>query len=93
HLEFDYLKIDGEFIVNLVGTETDQLLVKAVVDIARGLGTQTVAEFVGDEATVAMLRKLRVDFGQGFHLGRPVPVDEALPPLPGAATPLTAAKP
>lgn len=93
HLEFDYLKIDGEFIVNLVGTETDQLLVKAVVDIARGLGTQTVAEFVGDEATLAMLRKLRVDFGQGFHLGRPVPVDETLPPLPGAATPVPPAQP
>ena len=69
HLEFDYLKIDGEFIVNLLGTATDQLLVQAVVDIARGLGTQTVAEFVGDDATVDLLRQLGVDYGQGYHLG------------------------
>ena len=81
HLEFDYLKIDGEFIVNLVDTSTDQLLVQAVVDIARGLGTQTVAEFVGDDATVELLRQLGVDYGQGYHLGRPVAVEELLPSL------------
>lgn len=85
HLEFDYLKIDGEFIVNLVGTATDQLLVQAVVDIARGLGTQTVAEFVGDDATVQLLRKLGVDYGQGYHLGRPAPVEQLLPALTRSA--------
>jgi diguanylate cyclase (GGDEF)-like protein/PAS domain S-box-containing protein len=82
HLEFDYLKIDGEFIVNLVNTATDQLLVQAVVDIARGLGTQTVAEFVGDDATVELLQRLGVDYGQGYHLGRPAAVQELLPRLP-----------
>jgi diguanylate cyclase (GGDEF)-like protein/PAS domain S-box-containing protein len=82
HLEFDYLKIDGEFIVNLVGTATDQLLVQAVVDIARGMGTQTVAEFVGDDATVELLRQLGVDYGQGYHLGRPAAVETLLPALP-----------
>ena len=84
HLEFDYLKIDGEFIVNLVTSATDQLLVQAVVDIARGLGTQTVAEFVGDDQTVELLRELGVDYGQGFHLGRPAAVHELLPQLPDA---------
>jgi diguanylate cyclase (GGDEF)-like protein/PAS domain S-box-containing protein len=82
HLEFDYLKIDGEFIINLVSTATDRLLVQAVVDIARGLGTQTVAEFVGDDETVELLRQLGVDYGQGYHLGRPAPVQELLPQLP-----------
>lgn len=88
HLAFDYLKIDGEFIVNLVNTATDQLLVKAVVDIARGLGTQTVAEFVGDDQTVELLRQLGVDYGQGYHLGRPAPVHELLPQLPGSGSQL-----
>jgi diguanylate cyclase (GGDEF)-like protein/PAS domain S-box-containing protein len=82
HLEFDYLKIDGEFIINLVSSATDQLLVQAVVDIARGLGTQTVAEFVGDDETVELLRQLGVDYGQGYHLGRPTAVQELLPQLP-----------
>jgi EAL domain-containing protein (putative c-di-GMP-specific phosphodiesterase class I) len=85
HLEFDYLKIDGEFITKLVSTETDQLLVQAVVGIARGLGTQTVAEFVGDSETVKLLEQLGVDYGQGFHLGRPAPVETLLPPLPRKA--------
>jgi diguanylate cyclase (GGDEF)-like protein/PAS domain S-box-containing protein len=81
HLAFDYLKIDGEFIKNLTSTPTDQLVVRAVVQIAKGLGTETVAEFVGDEATLDMLRDLGVDYGQGFHLGRPGPLAENLPPL------------
>ncbi|HTW11468.1 MAG TPA: EAL domain-containing protein, partial [Solirubrobacteraceae bacterium] len=82
HLEFDYLKIDGEFITKLVSTEVDRLVVQAVVDIARGLGTQTVAEFVGDDETVALLRQFGVDYGQGYHLGMPAPVAEILPRLP-----------
>jgi diguanylate cyclase (GGDEF)-like protein len=78
HLQFDYLKIDGEFIRNLCATPTDQLVVEAVVTIAHGLGTATVAEFVGDDPTVDRLKQLGVDYAQGYHLGRPGPVDEAL---------------
>ncbi len=81
HLAFDYLKIDGEFIKKLTSTPTDQLVVRAVVEIAKGLGTETVAEFVGDEETLDMLRDFGVDYGQGFHLGRPGPLAENLPPL------------
>jgi EAL domain-containing protein (putative c-di-GMP-specific phosphodiesterase class I) len=51
--------------------ETDRLLIKAVVDIAGGLGKQTIAEFVGDDETTRLLTGLGVDYGQGFHLGRP----------------------
>ena len=71
HLRFDYLKIDGEFIRDLCATPTDRLVVKAIVTIAHGLGTRTIAEFVGDDATVELLRELGVDHGQGYHLGRP----------------------
>jgi len=79
HLAFDYLKIDGEFVRQLVHDPTDQLVIEAVVNIARGLGTRTVAEFVGDDETVALLRRLGVDYGQGYHLGMPVAVGELLP--------------
>ena len=74
HLDFDYLKIDGEFIAKLVDTPADQLVVRAVVDIARGLGTRTIAEFVSDDRTVDLLREMGVDYGQGYHLGRPAPL-------------------
>ena len=53
---------------------TDQLVIEVVVNIARGLGTRTVAEFVGDDETVALLRALGVDFAQGYHVGRPFSV-------------------
>ncbi len=78
HLAFDLLKIDGEFIRQLPITPTDRLVVRAVVDIAKAMGTQTCAEFVGDDETVELLRDLGVDYGQGFHLGRPRPIEELL---------------
>jgi EAL domain-containing protein (putative c-di-GMP-specific phosphodiesterase class I) len=82
HLAFDYLKIDGEFITDLPRNETNRLLVRALVDIARGLGKRTVAEFVGDAATLELLRELGVDYAQGFHVAMPGPIDaEASPAL------------
>ncbi|MBS1871083.1 MAG: EAL domain-containing protein [Actinobacteria bacterium] len=74
HLPFDLLKIDGEFVRSCTSNPTDQLLIRAAVDIARGLGKKTIAEYVGDEATVALLRELGVDYAQGFHIGRPGPL-------------------
>jgi EAL domain-containing protein (putative c-di-GMP-specific phosphodiesterase class I) len=78
HLCFDLLKIDGEFVRGLRDNPTDRLVVEAVVAIARGLGTPSLAEFVTDADTLDAVRDLGVDYAQGFHLGRPVPVDEAL---------------
>lgn len=78
HLPFDILKIDGEFVRSCTSSQTDQLLVRAAVEIARGMGKETIAEYVGDEATVELLRQLGVDFAQGFHIGRPAPLDQAL---------------
>ena len=78
HLNFDYLKIAGEFVRNLVDDSTDRLVIEAIVNIARDMGTKTVAEFVGDDETQALLRRLGVDYGQGYHLGRPAPVTELI---------------
>jgi diguanylate cyclase (GGDEF)-like protein/PAS domain S-box-containing protein len=78
HLPFDYLKIDGEFISNCLSNRTDQLVIRAVVDIAQGLGKETVAEFAASEELVQFLRSQGVDYAQGFHVGRPQPLPEAL---------------
>ncbi|HYF25191.1 MAG TPA: GGDEF domain-containing phosphodiesterase, partial [Baekduia sp.] len=86
HLGFDFLKIDGEFVKDLVTNPTNRLIVRSIVDIARGLGRRTIAEYVGDEATVALLRRYGVDYAQGFHVGRPAPFT----PLPQAAPPRSA---
>lgn len=77
HLPFRYLKIDGEFIRALPSSHKDQLVVQALVGVARGMGKQTIAEYVGDEATIDLLRDYGVDYAQGFHLGRPVHQIEA----------------
>jgi diguanylate cyclase (GGDEF)-like protein/PAS domain S-box-containing protein len=74
HVRFDILKIDGEFVRDCCSTTTDRLVIQSVVDIARGLGKETIAEHVGDDATVALLRDLGVTHGQGFHLGHPEPL-------------------
>ncbi len=69
---FDVIKIDGTFIRDMARNDADQLVVQAIVQIARGLGKQTIAEFVEDENTRTMLRDYGVDMAQGYHLGRPV---------------------
>jgi diguanylate cyclase (GGDEF)-like protein/PAS domain S-box-containing protein len=80
HLPFDYLKIDGDFIRQLPSSKPDQLTVQAIVQIAHGLGKRTVAEFVGDDATLELLDRFGVDYAQGYHTGRPVAVSETWPP-------------
>ena len=74
HLPLDYVKIDGDFIRNLAGSVTDQLVVKSIVDIARGMGMKTIAEFVETAEIVEMLREKGVDYSQGYHHGRPEPM-------------------
>ncbi len=76
-LPISFLKIDVEFVKNLPANERDQRLVEGIVGIAHGLGQKTIAEGVEDEENLELLRKLGVDFVQGFHLGRPTPVDLA----------------
>lgn len=71
YLPVDYLKIDGSFIRNLPHDPMDQHLVKAMVEVARGLGKETIAECVGDEETLQVLRECGVDYAQGYHIGRP----------------------
>jgi diguanylate cyclase (GGDEF)-like protein/PAS domain S-box-containing protein len=79
YLPADYLKIDGDFIRS-PRSRTDELVVESIVHVARGLGKQTIAEWVGDEETVELLRGYGVDFAQGFHTGKPFPVTELTGP-------------
>jgi EAL domain-containing protein (putative c-di-GMP-specific phosphodiesterase class I) len=73
----DFLKIDGDF-VRSPRSRADDLVVESIVHMARGLGKQTIAEFVEDEGTLEALRAQGVDYAQGFHIGRPVSVEEKL---------------
>lgn len=77
-IPFDLIKIDGSFIRDMPNSDADQLTVQAIVQVARGLGKATIAEYVQDDVTAQMLREYGVDMAQGYHLGRPVAVAEAL---------------
>ncbi|WP_436523277.1 EAL domain-containing protein [Actinoplanes sp. HUAS TT8] len=70
----DLVKIDGEYVVDLVDNPQDQVLVRALVQVCQAYGIHTVAEFVQDEATLRMLREFGVDYVQGYLIGRPSPV-------------------
>ncbi|MGH8866579.1 MAG: putative bifunctional diguanylate cyclase/phosphodiesterase [Actinomycetes bacterium] len=76
HLPVDFLKIDPEFVRECATNRTARLVVEAVVAVAHGLGKETIAEHVADDATLEQVRKLGVDYAQGFGVGRPVPVQE-----------------
>jgi diguanylate cyclase (GGDEF)-like protein/PAS domain S-box-containing protein len=77
-LPFDYLKIDGEFIRGIAASSMDRLVVEAIVGIARGTGKKTIAEFVGDEDTARLLERSGVDYAQGYHIGKPRPLEQLL---------------
>ena len=70
-LPVDIVKIDGRFVKNLASNPVDQTMVKAMNDIAHALGKQTIAEFVENEESFRLLVEFGVDYGQGYHLGRP----------------------
>jgi len=80
-LAIKYLKIDIEFVRGLTGSSANQHVVKAIVNLAQGFGCETIAEGVEDEETLALLREYGVDFAQGYHLGRPAPLETSS--LPG----------
>ncbi|HWX97774.1 MAG TPA: EAL domain-containing protein [Solirubrobacteraceae bacterium] len=74
HLPISYLKIDVDFVRDLVENRRSRGVVSGVVALAAGFGLRTIAEGVENAATLALLRELGVDLAQGFHLGRPGPI-------------------
>ncbi|MBI5969924.1 MAG: EAL domain-containing protein [Deltaproteobacteria bacterium] len=70
-MEVDYIKIAGSFIKSLDQNLNDRLFVKAITEVAKGMGIRIIAEFVERKETLDILRDLGVDYAQGFMIGRP----------------------
>jgi PAS domain S-box-containing protein len=81
HLPVDYLKIDMQFVRNLLRDTEDQQVVQAIVGVARQFGIETIAEGVEDQATMTTLRSMGVDYAQGFLTGRPMELDRCFETL------------
>jgi diguanylate cyclase (GGDEF)-like protein/PAS domain S-box-containing protein len=84
-LGVDLIKIDGQFIRDLIDDPLDAAAVRCFVEVARVLGVGTVAEFVDRPEVLQRVRELGIDHAQGFLLHRPAPLGEVLPVGPPLA--------
>lgn len=70
-LPVDYIKIDGSYVRNIHQDPTQLAFVQAIQTVANSLGKKTVAEFVENDEIIQELRKLGVNFSQGYYIGKP----------------------
>jgi diguanylate cyclase (GGDEF)-like protein len=82
-LPVTHLKIDGIFVRDAIVDERSQAMLSAIVQLARAMKLKTVAECVESEAIWQAIRALGVEYGQGFSIGRPVPLEKVLEVLVG----------
>lgn len=75
-LDVDMVKIDGSFVKNLTEEPSNRVFIKTLVEIANTFGLETVAEWVADEPTAAILADAGITYMQGFHFGRPLLASE-----------------
>ena len=79
------VKIDGNFVRDLVTDPVDRAMVESVNRIAHEMGLRTVAEFVESDQTLRCLNRIGVDYAQGYAIGRPEPFEDWLRRNPVAA--------
>jgi Amt family ammonium transporter len=83
-LPVTHLKIDGSFVRDVVTDSRSQAMLSAIVQLARAMKLITVAECVESDAICEAIRALGVDYGQGFSIGRPAPIEMVLAVLNAA---------
>jgi diguanylate cyclase (GGDEF)-like protein len=79
------LKIDGSFVRDVVGDERSQAMLSAIVQLARAMGLSTVAECVESDAIREITARLGVEYGQGFSIERPKPLDQVIAAVLGGS--------
>ena len=73
-LPVDYLKIDGNFVQGILNDEDDYNMVMSINQIGHVMGIHTIAEFVESERIMQTVKKIGVDFVQGYYIGKPTPL-------------------
>lgn len=70
-LPLDFLKIEGDFVVNMLDNDKDRAFVESIHQLANSLGIRVIAEHVESQEVLLALREMGVELGQGYHIGRP----------------------
>ena len=81
------LKIDGSFVRDVLKDVRAESMVRAVAQLARGMSIITVAEYIETEEIGDRISQLGVDYGQGFAIGKPLPLVDLLAEIPVAGAP------
>jgi diguanylate cyclase (GGDEF)-like protein/PAS domain S-box-containing protein len=81
NMPVDYLKIDGSFVRNIADDQIDLAMVSSINQVAHIMGIETIAEYVESDAIRVALDGLGVDYGQGFALAQPMPLEAMLQEL------------
>jgi len=71
----DYLKIDGEFIRDIIENETSFVFVRSMTEVGHSLDMKVIAEFVESDTMYDRLREANIDYIQGYHVGKPVAIE------------------
>lgn len=90
NLPVDYLKIDGQFISNVVDDSVDESMVRAISEVGQAMGILTIAERVETKDVLDKLAVLGVAYAQGYYIARPASVQEFEPWAGYRSTPMTA---
>lgn len=69
----DYLKLEGDFIANILNDERDKAFVQSMRNLAGQLGLKVIAEFVESQDVLDALEEMHIHYAQGYHIGRPAP--------------------
>jgi Amt family ammonium transporter len=75
NMPIDYLKIDGSFVHDIHLNSINRAMVAAINDIGHVMGIETICEFVENQAIMHVLNELEVDYAQGYHIGKPSPIE------------------
>jgi len=78
NLPVDFIKIDGQFISNIVGDAVNYTMVKSINEIAKVMNKETIAEFVDSEEALSTLREIGIDYAQGNIIAEPEPLSNLL---------------
>ena len=72
------IKIDRSFVMDMIEQKDDMMIVHTTIDMSHNLGLEVVAEGVENQESLEELKKMGCDVAQGYHLSRPVPVNDLL---------------